>query len=72
MPLSRGILVLLPFIAGVEKVSWGVWVSVKGQGYHLQGPEIQKFTFGHFTHTLISVAEEDFKLNVQDQRSLRF
>lgn len=50
----------------VEEPSWGVWALVKGQGCHLQGPEIQKLTVGHFMRTLISVTEGDFELNVQD------
>lgn len=66
MLLSWGILVLLLSIAEVEKLSWGLRALVKGQGYHLQGPEIQKLAFGHFMCTLISVTKGDFKLNVQD------
>lgn len=66
MPLSWGIFILLLFIADVQKLSQGVRTLVEGQGYHLQCPEIQKLMFAHFMHTLLSVTEGDFKLNVQD------
>jgi len=59
VPLSWGVFVLLLPVAGVENLSWEVGTVVKGQGYHLQGPEIQKLTFGLFTHKLISVVEGD-------------
>lgn len=71
MPPWGGAFVVLLSIAEVEKLSWGVGIRVRAQGSPLRLLE-SKLACGHFTPALISVTEADFKLNVQDQRSLRF
>lgn len=50
-----------------ETENWGVWVLVKGQVYHLQGPETQKLGL-----LICFYCWGGFKINTQGQSSLPF
>lgn len=47
----------------------GALALAGGRGRHPRGPAL-RLPFAHLVHTLILASQGDFKLNVQDQRSV--